>query len=191
MKQEMEKKFEKIVDIPSGVDIYVESRTIRVKGPKGEIRKKFDDLRFNHLVSFEKNGNSVVVKTSAEKKKARALVGTIASHTANMIKGVTKGYKYTMKIVTSHFPLNIEVKDSKVRIKNFLGEKGARVSDIRGDCKVKTSKESIEVEGINLEDVSQTAANIENTCRISGKDKRIFIDGIYIEGKFTGEGEKI
>jgi large subunit ribosomal protein L6 len=36
------------------------------------------------------------------------------------------------------------------------------------------------VQGLNLEDVSQTAANIEQATKVKKKDPRVFLDGIYV-----------
>jgi large subunit ribosomal protein L6 len=42
------------------------------------------------------------------------------------------------------------------------------------------------VQGISLEDVSQTAANIQNSTKIRRKDPRVFLDGIYVYEKHEG-----
>jgi ribosomal protein L6P/L9E len=45
----------------------------------------------------------------------------------NMIKGVTKGYEYKMRLVYAHFPININIEEAKrIEIRNFLGEKRVR-----------------------------------------------------------------
>ena len=49
--------------------------------------------------------------------------------------------------------------------------------------KVEVKGKDIIVSGINLEDVSQTAANIEQATRLTGRDRRIFYDGIYVYEK--------
>ena len=51
---------------------------------------------------------------------------------------------------------------------------------IIGDVKVKVESEDIVVQGLNLEDVSQTAANIEQATKVKKKDPRVFLDGIYV-----------
>ncbi len=182
---------ERRIGIPEKVEILVDSKLVKVKGPKGELQKDFNNPKSNEYISIEKSGNEVIVKSSSGKRKIKALVGTISSHITNMITGATTGYRFAMKAITSHFPVSIEVKGNEIHIKNFLGEKGARIGKIRGGCKVKVQKDSIEIEGINLEDVSQTAANIDQMCRISKKDRRIFIDGVYLEGRYLQDGKKL
>jgi large subunit ribosomal protein L6 len=51
---------------------------------------------------------------------------------------------------------------------------------------VKVKGDDIIVQGISLEDVSQTAANIQNATRIRSKDPRVFLDGIYVFEKLEG-----
>jgi large subunit ribosomal protein L6 len=42
------------------------------------------------------------------------------------------------------------------------------------------------IQGINLEQVSQTAANIEQSTKIKDKDQRVFLDGIYVFERTEG-----
>lgn len=189
--EKVPKEVVRTIEIEKDVDVSIDNRTVKVKGSKGEIEKEFNDPRYNEDVSFETNDGKFIVKSVTDRRKYKALVGTIEGHVKNMIIGVTKGYKYELNIVTAHFPVTVTVEENRVHIKNFLGEKGARKAKIRGDCKIKSSKDSVVVSGINLEDVSQTSANIEQSCRVTGKDRRVFIDGIYITKKETEDGEKI
>ena len=46
--------------------------------------------------------------------------------------------------------------------------------------------EDVVIQGPSLEDVSQTAANIELSTRTKGKDQRVFLDGLYIYSKEAG-----
>ncbi|TRO43562.1 50S ribosomal protein L6, partial [Candidatus Bathyarchaeota archaeon] len=120
------------------------------------------------------------------RKKEASLVGTINSHIQNMITGVEKGFLYKLKIVFSHFPISVKVQDKVVLIENFTGERRARKAKIIGDVKVKVESEDVTVEGINLEDVSQTAANIEQATKVKNKDPRVFLDGLYVYERKEG-----
>lgn len=182
---------EKIVVIPEKVEISVEDKRVIVKGPKGELSKDFDDPRFNKEMVIEKKDNEILIKTENKNRKIKSMVGTVSAHITNMITGVTIGFSYTMKIFYSHFPMSVSVKDNEIHVRNFLGEKGARIASIKGKTEVKVDKDMITLNGINIEDVGQTAANIENICKISKRDRRIFQDGIYLSGKFLQNGEAI
>jgi large subunit ribosomal protein L6 len=103
-----------------------------------------------------------------------------------MIKGVTKGFTYKMKIVFSHFPITVKVKGNLLSIENFTGERNPRKAKIMGATKVMVKGEDIILQGISLEDVSQTAANIQNATKIKVKDPRVFLDGIYVYEKHEG-----
>lgn len=67
--------------------------------------------------------------------------------------------------------------------RNFLGEKIVRPVTLRNGVTVEASKgvkDQIEVSGNSLEDVSQSAADIQQICRVRNKDIRKFLDGIYV-----------
>jgi large subunit ribosomal protein L6 len=71
-------------------------------------------------------------------------------------------------------------------IENFTGERSPRKAKIAGDVQIKVQSEDVIVQGINLEDVSQTAANIEQATKVKKKDPRVFLDGIYVYEKSEG-----
>ena len=100
-----------------------------------------------------------------------------------MIKGVSEGHIYKLKICSGHFPMNTAVNGNKFVVNNFLGEKTPRELDIKEGASVKIEGDIVIVEGIDKELVSQTAASIEILTKVKGKDKRIFQDGIYITEK--------
>ena len=105
-----------------------------------------------------------------------------------MFKGVEKGFSYKLKIVFAHFPISVKVKGKEIHVENFFGERSARISRIVGDTtNVKVIGDDVVVEGPSLEDVSQTAANIESSTRVKGKDQRVFLDGLYIYSRSEGE----
>lgn len=167
------------VKIPENVTVQVEGLKVRVVGPKGELARDFSHVR---RVYISIQDNHVVVEAYNADRKLRALVGTIAAHIRNMIVGVTKGFKYKLRIVYSHFPVSVAVdtQNRVVRIKNFLGEKADRVAKIYGNVTVRVEGHDIIVEGIDIEEVGLTATSIERATRVKDLDRRVFADGIYI-----------
>jgi len=149
---------------------------VTVEGEKGTLVRDFSFVP----ISIEANGKTVRVWAEWPRKKEAALVGTIHSHIKNMISGVQKGFTYKLKIVFSHFPISVKVQGRTLFIENFTGERRERKVKLIGDVKVKIQSEDIIVEGVNLEDVSQTAANIEQATKVKNKDPRVFLDGIYV-----------
>jgi large subunit ribosomal protein L6 len=103
-----------------------------------------------------------------------------------MITGVSQGFTYKLKIVFAHFPISVKVKENMVSIENFTGERSPRWARIMGDSKVSAKEDDVIVQGINLEDVSQTAANIERATKVKRKDPRVFLDGIFVYEKKEG-----
>ncbi len=177
---------EKVIHL-NGAEISISGLKVAVKGPKGELERDFSSPFSNGIVSIEADNESVHVKCESTRKKAKAMVGTIAAHIKNMITGVTKGYRYTMFIHHVHFPMNVEVKGNRVVIKNFLGSKGVREAKIPEGVNVKVEGNNIIIEGINKELVGMAATNIESACRVKKKDRRVFQDGIYLDKRMVME----
>ncbi|MEM3161942.1 MAG: 50S ribosomal protein L6 [Candidatus Bathyarchaeia archaeon] len=172
----------KIVQIPDDVEVTLDGLKITVKGPLGTLTRDFS----KSPVSIELNGKNLKVWADWPRKKESALVGTICAHINNMIIGVRKGFTYKLKIVFSHFPISVKVQGKTVIIENFTGERNPRRAKIIGDVKVKVAGDDILIQGINIEDVSQTAANIEQATKIRKKDPRVFLDGIYVYERREG-----
>lgn len=169
--------FFKEVEIPEGVTIEINGLKVKVSGPKGELEREFKTV-FD--IKIEKVDSKVKVFSESERRKVKAMVGTITAHIRNMVKGVTKGFTYKLRVCYAHFPPQVKVEGDKVIISNFLGERKPRIAKIVGSTEVKVKGQEVIVSGINLEDVGQTANNIERATRIVGYDRRRFMDGIYI-----------
>jgi large subunit ribosomal protein L6 len=170
------------VEIPENVEGMLNGRIVTIKGEKGELCRDFSHAP----IQIKLEDNIVTVQASWPRKREAALVGTVRSHIQNMIKGVTTGFTYKLKIVFSHFPITVKVAGNCLTIANFTGERNPRKAKIMGDTKVTVKGDDIIVQGINLEDVSQTAANIQNSTKIKSKDPRVFLDGIYVYEKHEG-----
>ena len=167
------------IEIPEGVKVSVENGVVSVEGPKGKLSRTLHHPK----IEIKNEENKIIVKTEFARRKEKALVGTFAGHIENMIEGVTKGFVYKMKIVYSHFPIKASVKGNEFIIENFLGEKAPRKAKLFGNVKVTVKGSDVIIEGINREEVGQTAANIERATRVKDKDVRVFQDGIYIVSK--------
>ncbi len=172
----------KTVEIPEGVEGMLDGRLVTIKGEKGELTRDFSHAP----IKIQLDGKTVTVQASWPRKKEAALVGTVRSHIQNMIKGVTTGFTYKLKIVFSHFPITVKIVGKTLSIENFIGERNPRKAKIMGDTTVIIKGDDVIVQGINLEDVSQTAANIQNSTKIRNKDPRVFLDGIYVYEQHEG-----
>lgn len=167
------------VAVMKGITADFKDNVLTIKGPKGTVSRRF----FHPRVKMTLSGGKITVEAREVSRREKALVGTWAAHSKNMMKGVTEPFLYTMKAVYAHFPIKIQVKGQEVLIENFLGEHHPRRAPILGDTKVTIKGQELELVGTVLELVGQTAANIENATRVRNRDPRVFQDGIFITGK--------
>jgi len=170
------------IEMPQGVSATLDGRVLSVKGKLGQAKKNFDKINVNVAVE----DNRVIFTPFSAKKKDNVIINTVSSIVSNMVTGVTKGYTYKVKVVYAHFPITVKTKGKQVLVENFVGERSPRVAEIVGDSKVTVEGDDVMVKGVSLEDVGQTAANIELATKIKRKDQRIFLDGLYIYHKEEG-----
>ena len=164
------------IEIPEGVEVIIEKNLVKVKGAKGELDREFPlkDIKIS------RKENRIILTCPSNRRINRALLGTTNAHIKNMIHGVSKGVMYKMKMVYSHFPMNVKVQGDALIIDNFLGEKHPRKAKILEGVDIEVKKQDVMLRGIDKGNVSQTAANIEQATKIKNRDRRIFQDGIYI-----------
>ena len=82
------------VEIPQGVEVNAEKGLVTVKGPKGELTQDIDAA-----ITVEVVDNVVNLKRHTEQKDHKAKHGLYRSLIANMIEGVSKGYKTQQELV--------------------------------------------------------------------------------------------
>jgi large subunit ribosomal protein L6 len=179
--------------VPEGVEVRIEGKRVEVKGKKGEVSKDFGNPAFNRCLKIEKVGDEITISTEDERRKIKAMVGTIRAVVESMAKGVANGYECGLKIHFVHFPVTVDAKDGpkgvEVAVKNFLGEKKPRKAVLKG-VKVKVAGDTITVSGADKEKVGQAAARLEQITKIRGKDRRIFNDGIFMSEVRLSQVEK-
>jgi len=172
--------FENEIEIPSDVSITKKENLIITKGSFGSVQKDFTKMP----AIIDIKDKKIIIRSQGNRKKDFALVNTMQSVINNMMKGATKGFTYKLKIVFAHFPITVKIKGKEISVDNFFGERSSRTSKIIGhDTKVTVQGEDIVISGPNIENVSQTAANLELATRIKNKDSRVFLDGVYIYSK--------
>ena len=168
-------KFSTEVEIPENVKVSFKSSMLAVEGPLGKTYKNFRKIR----VDIKINDDMVLLKAQGTRNANYAIMNTARSIIRNLLEGVIDGYTIKMKVVFSHFPINIKINGKQVLIENFQGERAPRVTKIWGETKVVPKGDDVIITGHVLTDVSQTAAEIENKSRVKNKDHRVFLDGIY------------
>jgi large subunit ribosomal protein L6 len=166
------------IQIPEGIKVEVSSNSVVVTGSLGKNTRKFN----NNLLSVSVSGGKILIDSIKEKKllkKASMAENSFAKELENDIKGVNKLYEINMKAIFAHFPVSLEVKGNEVHINNLFGERVPRIAYAVGTAKVEAKGQSLIVRGTNLDEVTQTAANIRRACRVKDKDTRVFQDGVY------------
>jgi len=172
----VELEAEEKIKIPESVSVEKHKDELKVSGENGEIVK-----RFSHpTIEIEIDDEEVILRVDRPSKKEKALLGTYKSHIENMVKGAQEDFVYKLKILYSHFPMEVTAEQDNVVIKNFVGENKPRNAKIVGDTKAQIEGSEVIIRGPDKEAVAQTAANIESTTKISKADPRVFQDGIYI-----------
>ena len=81
------------VPVPGGVTVDIDGSIVSVKGPKGELSRRFPEG-----ISFALEEGKVVASRSSEDASQKALHGLSRALIANMVEGVTKGYQKQLEI---------------------------------------------------------------------------------------------
>ncbi|KAK9080016.1 hypothetical protein SSX86_001691 [Deinandra increscens subsp. villosa] len=184
------------MDIPEGVEITVKAKVIEVKGPRGTLIRNFKHLNLDfQLITDEETGKQKLkVDAWFGSRKTTAAIRTALSHVSNLIIGVTQGFRYKMRFVYAHFPINASItnESTAIEIRNFLGEKKVRKVDLLNGVTVVRSekvKDELVLDGNDIELVSRSCALINQKCHVKNKDIRKFLDGIYVSDKGKIEEE--
>ena len=110
-------KFSTEVEIPDDVKVSFKSHMLNVEGPLGKTYKNFKKIP----VDIEIGDSSVLLKAQGTRNANFAIMNTVRSIIRNLFEGVIEGYTIKMKVVFSHFPINVKVEGSQVLIENFQG----------------------------------------------------------------------
>ena len=172
-------KMEYSVGIPDKVAVTIDKGLVSAKGPKGEVSRRFIFKK----IDMKLEGNNIVFNALKPTKREKAAIFTTEAHLKNMFKGSLEGSTYKLKICSGHFPMKVALKGAVLEVKNFMGETVPRTLTIKPGVQVDVKEPEIIVTSPDKELAAQTAASIEQICRRSAFDKRIFQDGIYITVK--------
>ncbi len=140
------------VTVPSGVDVSINGREVVVKGPKGTL-----SVQVASPIEVSQNDGVITVTRPSDEGEVRALHGLSRSLIANMVTGVTEGYRKTMEIVGVGYRVQAKGRD----LEFALGfSHPVPVPAPEGiTFRVETPTRFI-VEGIDKQQVGEVAANI-------------------------------
>lgn len=169
------------IPVPAGVTANIEAGELVVKGPLGELKRRFRDD-----VKIELTAEGIVVAPAHGSILANALSGTYASHIRNMVEGVTKGYE--KKLLIEGVGYRYAVNGDKVKLD--LGFSHPVEVAIPAGVKVVVEKSQMTITGFDKEVVGGFAAKIRSLKRVEpykGKGIR-YIDEVVRrkQGKKAG-----
>ena len=140
------------ITVPQGVEVSFDRGEVLVKGPKGELRR-----RFNPDMAITREDDSLVVSRPSESKVHRSLHGLTRSLLANMVEGVTHGFEKHLEIVGVGY--RAEKAGDKLIIRVGYSHP-VEVSPLPGVSLNAEGANMIKVTGIEREAVGEMAARI-------------------------------
>lgn len=141
------------IDVPEGVDIQIAGSTITVKGPKGELSRDLPGQ-----VTVRQDEGTLLVERIDDERESRAMHGLMRSLVANMVTGVTDGFRKELDIVGVGYRAAAKGNDGVELALGFSHP--VVVSAPRGITFVVPVPTRIEVHGIDKQLVGQVAADI-------------------------------
>jgi large subunit ribosomal protein L6 len=95
------------IPVPAGVQVDIDGRTVRVKGPKGELSHTLVDP-----ITIQRDAEGhLSVQRPNDERQVKALHGLSRTLVANMVVGVTEGYQKTMEINGTGYRVTAKGKD--------------------------------------------------------------------------------
>jgi len=140
------------VVVPGGVDVTISGRDVTVVGPKGSLR-----LQVAAPIEVAQDDGTITVTRPSDEGEIRALHGLSRSLIANMVTGVTEGYRKTLEIVGVGYRVQARGKDLEFSL-GFSHPVPVRAPE-GITFRVETPTRLV-VEGIDKQQVGEVAANI-------------------------------
>ena len=151
--------------------------------------REFKHIKVEMTEKKDQKGRYLELSTYLNTYKQSAVLYTIESHIKSMIIGVTTGYRYKMLCVKKHFKISPKVlpETNQVEISNFIGGRHKILVPILPGVTAinhaQNDEGEIWFEGNDKQNVSQNCSLVNQSCNVGVKDKRKFLDGIYISSK--------
>lgn len=142
----------RVLTIPENVNVEVNGQKVTVKGPKGEL-----SLDLIKTIEVKVNDKQLTVEKLKEDKFTNQMHGTTNANIANMIKGVSEGYKKALEIVGVGYRFNVQGNTLTIN----AGYSHPVKMEVPAGITVKAnSNTEIELEGIDKCALGEFAANI-------------------------------
>jgi large subunit ribosomal protein L6 len=174
------------IEIPGGVQVDVDGLEVRVKGPKGEMKRSF-----SQLIDIKKENNTLTIARNSEDPAERALHGTTRAVIANMIHGVSKGFEVVLQVEGVGYRAEMEGKNLALFVGYSHPVKMEPPAGVSFETEAKTRL--IKVLGFDKELVGQVAANIRKVRPpepYHGKGLRYLGERVRRKAGKAGKGAK-
>jgi large subunit ribosomal protein L6 len=176
--------------VPTGTaKVSVKDLTVEISGPKGKLERTFNPLI---AIEFDAGKKELVVTRSDDTKPSRAQHGTARALLANMIEGVTTGFKKTLEIQGVGFKAEVKGKNLVLSV----GYANQVVLEVPANVTMQVEGvNKIHLTGADKQAVGQFASNIRQVRKPEPyKGKGIRYEGEVVKIKpgkaFAGAGAK-
>ncbi|MFI0792458.1 MULTISPECIES: 50S ribosomal protein L6 [Micromonospora] len=143
----------KSIPVPAGVDITIDGQTVKVKGPKGELSHTLAEP----ITAERAEDGQLHVNRPNDERKAKELHGLSRTLVANMIVGVTEGYRKSLEIAGTGYRVTAKGKD----LEFALGFSHPVLVPAPDGITFTVEKPTVfHVAGIDKQQVGEIAANI-------------------------------
>ncbi|KXB56644.1 50S ribosomal protein L6 [Gemelliphila asaccharolytica] len=142
----------KVITIPKGVEVKIDNNFATVKGPKGELKQQFSDE-----LTFSVEGNEVKVVRPSDSKKHKTIHGTARALLANMVTGVSEGFKKELELVGVGYRAQMQGKKLVLSVGYSHPVEFTEIEGIKLSVEANTK---VKIEGIDKELVGQYAAKV-------------------------------
>jgi large subunit ribosomal protein L6 len=170
------------VPIPSGVDVTINGREVTVTGPKGKL-----SLEVAEPIEVSQRDGVITVTRPNDEGNVRALHGLSRSLVANMVTGVTEGYRKTLEIVGVGY--RVQARGSNLEFSLGFSHPVTVTPPEGITLRVETPTRLV-VEGIDKQQVGEVAANIRKLRKPDPyKGKGLRYSGEHIRRKVGKAGK--
>ena len=174
------------VVLPDKVTVTIEKNSVTVRGPKGELSQEF-----NPEMTIRQDDGALIVERSTDLRHHKALHGLTRALLANMVTGVSQGYRKTLEIQGVGYQAILQGKNLQLRLGHSHEILVEPPENISFDVPKDSRGSIIHVDGINKQVVGQVAADIRGWRPpepYKGKGVRYF--GEYVRRKAGKAGKK-
>ncbi|QGG93877.1 50S ribosomal protein L6 [Actinomarinicola tropica] len=141
------------IPVPSGVDVTIDGRQVTVKGPKGELRHELPEA-----ITIRQDEGTLLVEREVDERRVRSLHGLTRALVANMVTGVSEGFRKNLEIVGVGYRATAKGSNALELALGFSHP--VTVEAPEGVTFEVPSPTTIGVIGIDKQAVGQVAANI-------------------------------